>query len=46
MHTLKSALALEPQGYPDAPNHAHFPACILRPNEVWRSETAYHFCFQ
>ena len=46
MHTLNSSLALETQGYPDAPNHAHFPACILHPNEVWRSETAYHFCFQ
>ena len=45
MHALNSSLALETQGYPDAPNHPHFPACILQPGEVWRSETEYRFCF-
>lgn len=44
-HSLHSALALETQGYPDAPNHPHFPCSLLRPGEVWRSETIYRFTF-
>ncbi|MBQ9959420.1 MAG: galactose mutarotase [Oscillospiraceae bacterium] len=44
-HHLYSSIALETQGYPDAPNHPHFPCCILREGEVWQSETVYHFSF-
>ena len=39
----RGGIALEPQGYPDAPNHDHFPSVFLDP-----SETYYHrseFCF-
>ncbi len=38
-----SGLALEPQFWPDAPNHAHFPAILLRPGDPWRHHTRYHF---
>ena len=34
-------LALEPQGYPDAPNHAAFPDSILRPGETYRARIEY-----
>ena len=37
------AVALETQAFPDAPNHSNFPNTILRPGEVYRSETAYQF---
>jgi aldose 1-epimerase len=37
------AVALETQAFPDAPNHSNFPNTILRPSEVYRSETAYQF---
>jgi aldose 1-epimerase len=39
----RAGLAIEPQRFPDAPNHAHFPSVILRPGEVSRQESAYVF---
>lgn len=37
------ALALEPQGFPDAPNHAGFPDRILRPGQTYWSRNVYRF---
>lgn len=34
---------LETQRFPDAPNHPHFPAVILRPGEVYTSRTVFAF---
>jgi aldose 1-epimerase len=31
------AFCLEPQGYPDAPNHPDYPSAVLRPGEEYRS---------
>lgn len=39
----RAGLAIEPQRFPDAPNHAHFPSVILRPGEVSRQESAFVF---
>lgn len=36
-------LALEAQGWPDAPNHADFPSVRLDPGETYRQETRWHF---
>lgn len=36
-------LALEPQRFPDGPNRAHFPPCILRPGGVSRQVTELRF---
>jgi aldose 1-epimerase len=38
-----AALALEPQGFPDAVNHPNFPSVILRPGEVYRHCSVYRF---
>lgn len=38
-----AGLALEPQNWPDAPNHAHFPECLLHPGETYRNETVFEF---
>jgi len=38
-----SGLALEAQGFPDAPNHAQFPSIVLLPGEEYRQTTLYHF---
>ncbi|MGQ0647205.1 MAG: aldose epimerase family protein [Gemmatimonadaceae bacterium] len=38
-----SALALEPQHFPDSPNRRAFPATILRPGDTYRSRTVYRF---
>ncbi len=40
---LRAALALEPQFWPDAPNHPDFPPILLRPRETWRQVTRYSF---
>ncbi len=37
------ALCLEPQHYPDAPNHADFPSTILQPGHQYRTRTVYRF---
>jgi len=38
-----SGFCLEPQRFPDSPNHPDFPRCILRPGERYRSRTIYRF---
>lgn len=39
----RTGLCLEPQAYPDAPNHPHFPSTILRPGERYSSLIVYRF---
>lgn len=36
-------LCLEPQRFPDAVHHPHFPSAVLRPGEVYRQRTEYRF---
>ncbi|WP_406203339.1 galactose mutarotase [Streptomyces sp. NBC_01017] len=36
-------IALETQHFPDSPNRPEFPSTVLRPGEVFRSETVYGF---
>ena len=38
-HLGRAGLAIEPQGYPDAPNHREFPAVVLRPGEIYTTTT-------
>jgi aldose 1-epimerase len=38
-----AALALEPQGFPDAVNHPNFPSVILRPGDTYRHRSVYRF---
>jgi aldose 1-epimerase len=42
-HGRRRGLALEPQHFPDSPNHSHFPSTILEPGAVYRSRTLYQF---
>ena len=37
------ALAIEPQGFPDAPNHPTFPNVILRPGQRYQRRALYRF---
>ena len=37
------SIAIEPQNYPDAPNHASFPSSVLRPGEVYRHRMEWRF---
>ena len=36
-------VALEPQRYPDSPNHPGFPSAVLRPGETYRSRIEWVF---
>jgi aldose 1-epimerase len=37
------SIAIEPQNYPDAPNHRNFPSSVLRPGEVYRHRMEWRF---
>lgn len=39
----RAGLALETQGWPDAPNRPAFPSAILRPGQRYRETTLYRF---
>jgi len=38
-----NSIAIEPQNYPDAPNHKNFPSSVLRPGEVYRHRIEWRF---
>jgi aldose 1-epimerase len=38
-----SALCLETQNFPDAPNHAAFPSTVLKPGDEYQQVTIYRF---
>lgn len=38
-----SGICLEPQNFPDAPNHPNFPSAVLRSGEEFKSITVYEF---
>lgn len=37
----RAGVALEPQLFPDAINHPHFPDCVLRPGDTFRQESRF-----
>jgi aldose 1-epimerase len=39
----RSGFCLEPQHFPDSPNHPAFPDTILRPGEVYETESRFRF---
>ena len=42
-HQPFSGVCLEAQGYPDAPNHPHFPSCAIKANREVKNYIRYHF---
>jgi aldose 1-epimerase len=38
-----SGICLEAQFYPDAPNQAHFPACVITPSKMHEQQITYQF---
>ena len=38
-----TGLCLEPQHFPDAPNHPNFPSTVLRPGEEYKQTTVFRF---
>ena len=45
-HPQHAGIALETQGFPDAPNHSHFPSTLLVPGQEFRSKTVLKFSLQ
>ena len=42
-YTYRSALCLEPQHYPDSPNHDNFPSVVLNPGETYSTLMSFKF---
>lgn len=42
-YALHEGLALEPQHFPDSPNHADFPSVVLKPGQTYRNTILYKF---
>ena len=42
-YQVNGGLCLEPQVFPDAPNHPGFPSAVLRPGETYRQITTFTF---
>lgn len=46
MYVPYAGIALETQHYPDSPNKPHFPSTLLRPQDVYDTETDYAFTIE
>jgi aldose 1-epimerase len=42
-YAFRSALCLETQHFPDAPNHANFASTVLKPGQTYTTSTTYKF---
>jgi len=42
-YEFRSGLCLEPEHFPDSPNQADYPSTILRPGEVYATESRFRF---
>lgn len=43
VYQKRSGFCLEPQHYPDSPNHANFPSTVLKPGETYTNTIIYKF---
>lgn len=43
IYRQSAGLAIEPQGFPDAPHHPGFPSTVVRPGDTYRRVIRYHF---
>jgi len=41
--SFRTAVCLEPQHYPDAPNQPNFPSSLLKPGDVYETRSVYAF---
>jgi len=42
-YRFRSGFCMEPQHFPDSPNHPKFPSAVLRPGQTYRSTIIYRF---
>jgi aldose 1-epimerase len=43
VYNYRNGLCLETQHFPDSPNKPQFPSTVLRPGDVYKTVTVYHF---
>lgn len=43
VYQFRNALTMEPQHYPDSPNHPEFPSTVLHPGETYGNTIVYRF---
>jgi aldose 1-epimerase len=43
VYQFRNAFVMEPQHYPDSPNHPNFPATELKPGQVYHNVIIYRF---
>jgi aldose 1-epimerase len=43
VYTARSAFCMEPQHYPDSPNHPEFPSVVLKPGREYHNTIIYRF---
>jgi aldose 1-epimerase len=43
VYQRRNAFCLEPQHYPDSPNHPSFPSVVLKPGQVYHNTIIYKF---
>ncbi len=43
VYEYRSAFCMEPQHYPDSPNHQEFPSIVLKPGDIYRNTIIYKF---
>jgi len=44
--SFRTALCLEPQNFPDAPNQPGFPSSLLKPGDVYQTRSVYSFAVE
>src|SRR5438105_2236529 len=43
VYNFRNGFCMEPQHYPDSPNHPSFPSVVLKPGEVYQNTIIYRF---
>jgi aldose 1-epimerase len=43
VYKFRDAFCMEPQGFPDSPNHPNFPSTELKPGEIYKNMIIYKF---
>jgi aldose 1-epimerase len=46
VYQFRNAFVMEPQHYPDSPNHPNFPSVVLKPGQVYQNTIIYRFSVQ
>ena len=43
VYNFRNAFCMEPQHFPDSPNHPAFPSVVLKPGQTYKNTIIYRF---